>query len=612
MIDSPVRILRDSFRQTWELRWPFLLSRLVFSLLVLAVTTPLASLTVRGAVALSGQPALSDLDIVVYLLSPVGFVAGMVAASLLLTIAVLDIAFMMAIAQDAHQGGRGLFENGLVRIVPRIPQILGFAWRVLLRLLAIVGPFAAAVLLVASLWLSDHDINFYLKERPPEFIRAIVVGGLLLTAMSVLLVYKLLNWSVALPLVLFSDTAPRHSFTLSEGTVQGQRWPLLKTLIAWALVSGALLTVSTLLAHRIAAWLAGNAESDLRQLVLLFGLVLGLWSALNLLIATLTAGALAHVLMHAADWPKPVRKQAVPRPLLRRALLAGLLVAGLSLLLGLADFSQYRPNDDIQIIAHRGASAERPENTLAAIALAIEQRADWVEVDVQESADGEVIVMHDSDFMKLAGIATKTWEVTLDDLADIDVGSWFDAAYASERTPLLREVLALAKDSGSRVLIELKYYGHDKALEQRVVETVQAMGMAEQVRFMSLKYAAVQKMKSLQPDWTVGLLATALVGKLASLQADFLAVNTGTVSAKLVHDARAAGKEVYVWTVNDGLTMSHMASLGVAGLITDEPALAREVVDQRRELGAIERLVLALASSLGLNAEDNELHEMSP
>ena len=122
---------------------------------------------------------------------------------------------------------------------------------------------------------------------------------------------------------------------------------------------------------------------------------------------------------------------------------------------------------------------------------------------------------------------------------------------------------------------------------------------------MSLKYEGVQKMKAIEPEWTVGLLASTLVGNLPALDVDFLAVNAAAASARLVRDAQAAGKDVYVWTINSPLAMSHMASLGVSGLITDKPALARDVLLQRSGLSAIERLVLAMGSSLGLSADEN-------
>jgi glycerophosphoryl diester phosphodiesterase len=613
MTDGPWRTLSDSFRLTWKLRWPFLLSHLVFSVLVLAVLTPLVSLTIRGAIALSGQPALSDFDIALYLLSPVGLVAGLVAASLLLSTAVLDIAFMMAIARDARQTGLSRFEAGVVKILPCLPRIVGFAWRFLLRLLVIVAPFLVVAVLVAQQWLTEYDINYYLKEKPPAFIQVVVIDGLLLAVMSIVLIRKVLNWSVALPLVLFSDVTPRESFARSEGVVQGQRYPLLLTLIGWAVISAVLLAGTALLIHVSANWLAGRIGADLDRLAVVFGMLLAAWSVLNLLVTTITSGALAHVLMFAAGWPEqPGRATPARRPALRRALLVGLLIALVPFLGGLVDFMRYRTDDEVQIIAHRGAAGARPENTMAAFALAVEEKATWMELDVQESADGEVIVMHDSDYMKIAEVDLKTWEATTDDLAQIDIGSWFDPAYDSERTPLLRDVLELAKDSGTGVLIELKYYGHDEMLEQRVADIVEETGMTDQVRAMSLKYEAVQKMKSLRPDWTVGLLATATVGDLPALEADFLAVNMATASVPLVREARAAGKEIYVWTVNDPLSMSHMASLGVSGLITDEPALAREVLEQRSALGAAERLVLALADKLGLRVLDKAYRDASP
>jgi len=87
-------------------------------------------------------------------------------------------------------------------------------------------------------------------------------------------------------------------------------------------------------------------------------------------------------------------------------------------------------DSDVAIIGHRGAAGSRPENTMAAVERAIADGADWVEVDVQETADGEVVVVHDSDFMKAAGISLKDWDATLQNLAGIDIGSRFDAVYA--------------------------------------------------------------------------------------------------------------------------------------------------------------------------------------
>ena len=122
---------------------------------------------------------------------------------------------------------------------------------------------------------------------------------------------------------------------------------------------------------------------------------------------------------------------------------------------------------------------------MAAVIKAIEDGADWVEIDVQETADGEVIVAHDSDFMKLAGVDLKVWNATMGDLAGIDIGSSFDPAYAAERTPTLRDVLVAARGK-SKVMIELKYYGHNVDLEDRVARIVEETAMTYQIAVMSL------------------------------------------------------------------------------------------------------------------------------
>ena len=272
----------------------------------------------------------------------------------------------------------------------------------------------------------------------------------------------------------------------------------------------------------------------------------------------------------------PRRRRASAGPCRSGVLLAGLaaiVVAGL--VGGGRALEGIRTTDRVEVIAHRGAAAARPENTMAAIERGIEDGADWIEIDVQETADGEVVVFHDSDFMRLAHVDRKIWEVTAAELRDIDLGSWFDPAYAGERAPTLRDVLAAARGR-AKVVIELKYYGHDQDLEARVAALVDEFGMADQVALMSLSYPAIQKARAMRPDLRNGVLAATAVGDLAGLETDFLAVNVGLATPKLIRSAHAAGKDVYVWTVNDPLTMSRLISQGVDGLITDEPAVARE------------------------------------
>lgn len=117
---------------------------------------------------------------------------------------------------------------------------------------------------------------------------------------------------------------------------------------------------------------------------------------------------------------------------------------------------------------------------------------------------------------------------------------------------------------------------------------------------MSLKYPAVQKMRALRPDWRAGVLAATAIGDLVGLEGDFVAVSTVTATPRRIREADDADKAIYGWTVNDALGMSRMISRGVDGLITDDPATARKVLEVRAQLSAPERLLLSLADIIGL------------
>jgi glycerophosphoryl diester phosphodiesterase len=116
---------------------------------------------------------------------------------------------------------------------------------------------------------------------------------------------------------------------------------------------------------------------------------------------------------------------------------------------------------------------------------------------------------------------------------------------------------------------------------------------------MSLKYGSIQKVRALRPQWIVGLLTAVSLGDLTRVDADFLAVGTGVATQGFVNLAQSRGKDVQVWTVNDPIVMSTMISRGVNSLITDKPALAREVLQQRATLSSMERLLLELAILFG-------------
>ena len=128
-----------------------------------------------------------------------------------------------------------------------------------------------------------------------------------------------------------------------------------------------------------------------------------------------------------------------------------------------------------QVTAHRGSSAVTPENTLRSFRQAIIDRAGIAELDVQETADGVVMVMHDDNALRTTGINKNMWEVTSTKLKETSAGSWFSPEFQNERVPTLDEVIELAKGH-IKLNIEMKNNGHGKLLAEKTVDLIQKQG----------------------------------------------------------------------------------------------------------------------------------------
>lgn len=597
-----MRIL-DTYKTAWANRGFIVPVLLGVRLISLGLLAPIIGLSAQLAVQISGQGALTDQDIAYFILSPAGFPVFLAVTALILIGTVIGFAVITIDLGTPGQRGLKGIPAALTQIARRFPALMPYAVQLVLRILIIVAPFAALGLLAAHHLLGAYDINFYLSEHPPEFLMALAIGAVLAVICVPLLLSQLLSWAVSLHLVLFGQARGRAAFAGSREVMAGQRIILLKDLVLWYAIRAGL----GLLGGAVFLWLlksgTGFANLGFEVKLTLALLITSVWAITDFIVGAISLGALSQLLSAfytLPDAPAPEDRPTAPRltsPALLAGGVAGVLMVGAATAAAL--LSSIRSDQEVLVIAHRGAAGAYPENTLASVRGAVDAGTDWVEIDVQETADGEVVVVHDSDFMKLASVDLKVWDATMADLAEIDIGSWFAPDFADARVPTLADVLEITRDRAN-LLIELKYYGHDVDLEARTIAIVEAAGLADQVATMSLKYPAVQKMKAARPDWPSGVLAATAVGNLSRLEGEFIAVNSSLVTPRLLRQAHGADKMVFAWTVNDPLEMMGLISLGVDGLITDEPALARDTLAKRDELQTHERIFLVFLERFGL------------
>lgn len=234
------------------------------------------------------------------------------------------------------------------------------------------------------------------------------------------------------------------------------------------------------------------------------------------------------------------------------------------------------------IYAHRGASGEAPENTMAAFKLAVEQQADGIELDVQMTADGRLVVIHDELLDRTTDGSGLVAQHTYEQLRGLDA-SWKFTAYRGEGIPLLEQVLELLAPTRLELNIELKnsiipYEG----MEEAVVRLVRQYGMEKQVVLSSFNHYSVVQLTCMAPEMEAAILYEAGLFRpweyAAGLGARALHPQFYSVTPEIAANARLSGMRVRPWTVNEEADFRRLASAGVDAVITNYPGRFKAIL----------------------------------
>lgn len=247
----------------------------------------------------------------------------------------------------------------------------------------------------------------------------------------------------------------------------------------------------------------------------------------------------------------------------------------------------YNQKYPVTVIAHRGYRDVAPENTMAAFRRAYQLGANMVELDVSLSKDREVVIMHDDTIDRTTNGKGNIEEKTLEELKQLDAGSWFSPIFKGEQVPTLDEVLAFAKDKIA-VNIEIKSYTVEKrsqiGIESKIVELIRKHEMEEHVLVSSFSQDALKRIKTMNPNIPTALLIvtdgvfnsqSSMANKVKS---DAINEMYRFTRGSEIKNSQKNGLKVNVWTINDPHTMSELIDKKVDGLITDRPDLALKVL----------------------------------
>ncbi len=575
---------------------PLILFEILWKLVTLLVIAPACAGLIQLAIHLAKLKYLTTSNLLQFLRSPWTI---LLLAVLLLLAALYTLFEIAAVCTCFRQSRFQKVRTTLGRMVRSGLQSVLHFFRggepfLVLHLLVLIPlmQFSATSGIFTAMGIPDF-LAYYMTKK--EFLLPIYVAAIILCCLLSV------RWVFSSVLFTQNQCSYRSARATSVQLVRGRFWQTFFSVLVWnccyfaaLLVFLCMITVVVLMVIRATGSNDLIMSQAMRILKLLIQIVLWSFSffATPICMAHLTALLEKRcVQMPEVVLPEPVPLSRSAKPFRRStAVLTAccFTVAALGLNLsyvysvftGKANF-RLALFQNPTVMAHRGLSADAPENTLYAFSDAISVGADFIELDVQQTRDGVLVVMHDSNLKRTTGVNKDIWDVDYADIQNLDAGSWFDPAYANARIPTLEETLQFV-DKRAKLNIEIKPTKHGSdTLEQDVAELITQYQYTDACYVTSFSYGSLKKVKEVNPEIRTGYLMSVAYGQFYSLKyADAFSLNKVFVTSQVVNAAHQQGKQIFAWTVNSMSEVRSLCNLHVDSIITDDPVMVQNVISR--------------------------------
>jgi glycerophosphoryl diester phosphodiesterase len=605
----------STFRSAWRsvvLLWkPMAGWTLIVYAMFTALMAPVFVSMVHWGVFRGDRSFVGNEELIGWLLSPAGFSYLFLILLITLSGTLIRYAGLFQIISDDLHGRRITLTGTAFRIFRRFFIIVKLCAITILCAIILLIPLGAGIGLIYHHFLAEFDINYYISAAPPEWYQALIWGGAWLMVWGISITLLIGFTLPALPAYLDGKRSLRDSLKKAWSLPMAKILQFLISIAVavffWILIRIAVDASLLFLFTHFAGWVTSITDS-LRVLATAAGGYLALSFIFSVLISFIGFSLISAILTkfyyiysrghEAVVTPGMLHlTQKTARTLYRFlhpkkvsllliALVSGSIVSSIAL-------TRYMSTeaDRAEVVSHRANAGGAPENSLAALQKSIDLGIEYAEIDVQLTSDGTAIILHDADFMRVAGDPRTVAGTPYADLAGLQLISDRHFADSLLIIPTLDDFLEMANGQIG-LMVELKYYGFDPDLAVETIRKIQNHGMEDQVLLISLSAEAIRQLQEIAPDIPRGYVSAVAAGDPGRLPIDFLAINQQSVTRELVHEFRQQHRQIYAWTVNRQDEMVAMLEKGVSGLITDETELAVDVVNEFSGLTGAERLLL--------------------
>lgn len=556
---------------------------LLYLLLFSIIFVPLLSYVINRIFLSVEGGVLLNLDVFKILLRPRGLISVM--GLLLLSTLFLFVLFgtYLILSEKKIFDQKILLTEAALTAIRAIPRLFRFELFYLMLLLFLLIP------------LVEFPTNPLLRrfiDVPPTMVKNIDsfrFGTVFYVASLLLLIYFLIRWIFAFHEVFFERKSIRASLKISAGLTKGIRIKLLLKLLIINFMLQGLFILFFYIISQIPVQLGIPVNYIVRNYFITFtGLSLFIYLMMllpvNLLYLTKVyyrekrnMGMEVTEKINTVKWKWAMEKEEYLRKNLANKRIAFIFLFMLSILISFT--ISYRVNEGflytgrkVLVAAHRADAMNAPENSLSAIESALTLGATVIEMDIQMTKDGVLVLHHDTSLLRMAGVPESVSDFTYEELMELEIGGRFDATFAGEKIPTLKEGLEAVKDRGE-VLLDVKV---NEKRDEVAVKILKELVESEMMAFsfiQSFDYGFLREIRKLDDEIRLGQILYAAFGRLDQLDVDFYTVQMNMLSQSLVKRAHDAERGIFVWVVKTEEDMKNTLQYDIDGIITSDVSM---------------------------------------
>ncbi|MEG2290593.1 MAG: glycerophosphoryl diester phosphodiesterase membrane domain-containing protein [Clostridium sp.] len=588
---------RKLIRETYKnFRYNFksvIFFEVLYKLLAMFIFIPINYLILSKFMSDIGVYNITNKDLLKFGLTP----AGVMYISLIVLVSFIAVfmetGILTYMANKSHkQESVSLLEGTVnsIKIIPKAPSLY-MVWLVLIS--AVIGPLTG-IGLYNSL-IRTLTIPSFIKM---ELFKSLG-GKIFFVVAIIIMIILLLRWILSIPAMVIEEVSLKKAFKSSIKIYKESKFKILGYLISWTIVNyciklillGGFMGIGTIVLSMlknigILGWIA-----TVVMLIIFFcGYII-----IDVLTLPLFISFLIEIYYRYRNYDVKERsftplsyfeERGIYKFFIKNSnkiiivtvVIFGIMASGI----GASAIFNEVVEKEIKITAHRGSSLKAPENSISALKQAIEDGADYAEIDVMTTKENELVLFHDSTLKRIDGTSRSIGDMTLEEINTVDNGSYFSSEFKDEKIPTLKEIISIAKGK-IKLNIELKPRNSEDLLSQYVAKLITDEQMEDEVVISSLDYDNIQQVKAYNPLIEVGYILTFGVGDFTKLDVDFVSVEYQMLKRELVYGMHAIGKKVHVWTINDEERAINAIRLGADNIITDSIETIESVSNNLKE-----------------------------